>query len=165
IRLHGSGSLGASSTPLYVLDGIPVGSGSIVSMNPEDFESITVLKDASATSIYGSRAANGVIYFTSKKGRVGEKATITARVQHGFSNLATTEMQENFMTTAQLQQFWLETGENTQEQIDAINEVYGGNDTKWYKTYYKEDAPIKQYDLNISGGSNKTQYYVSTGFL
>src|SRR5690606_15545837 len=52
IRLHGSGSLGASSTPLFVLDGIPVADGSIVSMNPEDFESITVLKDASATSIY-----------------------------------------------------------------------------------------------------------------
>lgn len=165
IRLHGSGSLGASSTPLFVLDGIPVADGSIVSMNPEDFESITVLKDASATSIYGSRAANGVIYLTSKKGKTGEKATITARVQHGFSNLATTKMQENVMNTAELQQFWLDTKYRTQAQIDVINETYGGNDTKWYKTYYKEDAPIKQYDLNVSGGSNRTQYYISTGFL
>lgn len=165
IRLHGSGSLGASSTPLYVLDGIPVGSGSIVSMNPEDFESVTVLKDASATSIYGSRAANGVIYFTTKKGKIGETATITARAQYGISNLAQTKAQDKLMTTAQLQQFWLETGEIDQAGLDKINETYGGNDTRWYKTYYKEDVPIKQFDLNISGGTNKTQYYISAGFL
>ncbi len=165
IRLHGVGSLGASSTPLYVLDGIPVASGSVIGMNPEDFESVTVLKDASATSIYGSRAANGVIYFTTKKGKIGETATITARVQQGFSNLANTDMQKNVMNTAELQNFWIETGEATQEDIDKINARYGGNDTRWYKTYYKENTPIKQYDLNISGGSPKTQYYVSAGYL
>lgn len=67
VRLNGVGSLGASSTPLYVLDGMPIDPGTIVSLNPEDFESVTVLKDASSTSIYGSRAANGVIYLTTKK--------------------------------------------------------------------------------------------------
>lgn len=75
LRLHGVGSLGASNTPLILLDGAQVDPSVIVSLNPNDFETITVLKDASATSIYGARAANGVIYITTKKGRVGQ-ATI-----------------------------------------------------------------------------------------
>ncbi len=77
IRLHGVGSLGASSTPLYVLDGVPIQSGTLLGLNPQDFESVTVLKDASATSIYGARAANGVIYITTKRGKVGETSTIS----------------------------------------------------------------------------------------
>lgn len=72
-RIRGVGSLTASNEPLYVLDGTPVSSNVMVMMNPNDFESITVLKDASATSIYGSRAANGVIYITTKKGKLVKK--------------------------------------------------------------------------------------------
>ncbi|WP_333888424.1 SusC/RagA family TonB-linked outer membrane protein [Sphingobacterium siyangense] len=164
IRLDGVGSLGASSTPLMVLDGIPVGAGSIVSMNPEDFESITVLKDAAATSIYGSRAANGVIYFTSKKGRIGERATITARAQYGWNDLASRKAADNFMTTDELLNFWLETGYRTQAQIDKIRQDWP-NDTRWDEYYYKKNVPLKQYDLNVSGGSEKTQYYISTGYM
>ena len=66
-RIHGVGSLGASSTPLVVMDGIPIDPDNIITLNLQDFENITVLKDAAATSIYGSRAANGVIYITTKK--------------------------------------------------------------------------------------------------
>ena len=64
ITIHGNGSLTASSAPLYILDGVPVSSGTILAMNPNDFAQVDVLKDASATSIYGSRAANGVIAIT-----------------------------------------------------------------------------------------------------
>ena len=67
VYLRGVGSLTAGNAPLYVLDGIPVSSNVMTTMNSNDFESVTVLKDASATSIYGSRAANGVIYITTKK--------------------------------------------------------------------------------------------------
>ncbi|MFD2967004.1 SusC/RagA family TonB-linked outer membrane protein [Sphingobacterium bambusae] len=164
VRLHGVGSLGASSTPLYVLDGVPVSPNSIVSMNPSDYESITVLKDASATSIYGARAANGVIYFTSKKGKRGEKATISLRSQMGWSNLATTKAQENFMNADELLNFWLETGYRTQAQVDKLREDYP-NDTKWYKYYTKEDAPMQQHDLSISGGSDKTTYFLSSSYF
>lgn len=73
VNLRGVGSLTAGNQPLYVLDGMPVSSSVMTTMNPNDFESITVLKDASATSIYGSRAANGVIFITTKKGKLGEK--------------------------------------------------------------------------------------------
>ena len=88
VKFHGTGSLGAGSAPLYILDGMPVSSGMIQSMNPNDFESMQFLKDAAATSIYGARAANGVIYITSKKGRMAERATITVRGQYGVSQLA-----------------------------------------------------------------------------
>jgi TonB-dependent SusC/RagA subfamily outer membrane receptor len=94
VRLHGVGSLGASNTPLYVLDGVQVGAGSIVSLNPNDIESITVLKDPSTTAIYGSRAANGVILYTTKKGRVSAPQ-INVTAQYGVSNLVETT-EKNF---------------------------------------------------------------------
>jgi TonB-dependent SusC/RagA subfamily outer membrane receptor len=100
VRLHGVGSLGASSTPLYVLDGVPVNPGNMLSLNPNDFESVTVLKDASATSIYGSRAANGVIYITTKSGKSDTKATITVNAQYGTSSLANEDFYNGFMNTA-----------------------------------------------------------------
>ena len=86
--IRGVGSLTADNEPLYVLDGTPVSSSVMVMMNPNDFESVTVLKDASATSIYGSRAANGVIYITTKRGKIGEKAVITASGNYGTARLA-----------------------------------------------------------------------------
>ena len=164
IRLHGVGSLGASSTPLYVLDGIPIAEGTMVSLNPNDFESINVLKDASATSIYGSRAANGVIFITSKKGKTDTKAKITVNAQTGFSELANTDYFNNFMNTKQLTGFWVETGYRSQAQIDALLAKYP-NDTKWYKYYYKDKASTYQGDVSISGGSGKTNYYVSTSYF
>src|SRR5690606_3183078 len=96
IRIRGTGSINANSSPLYVVDGVPVNdmvptvlalsSNPLAAINPSDIESITVLKDASATSIYGSRAANGVIMITTKSGKAGDtKINITA--QHGFSEM------------------------------------------------------------------------------
>lgn len=164
IRLHGVGSLGASSTPLYVLDGIPIDEGTIISLNPNDFESISVLKDASATSIYGSRAANGVIYITTKKGSPNRPATVTFQTQYGVSSLANTDYFENFMNTKELTDFWLATGYRTQAQIDALLTQYP-NDTKWYKTYYKDNVPMYQADVSVSGGGGKTSYYLSAGYL
>ena len=108
MRLHGVGSLGASSLPLFVLDGIPVQRETIRGLNPQDFESISVLKDASATSIYGARAANGVIYITTKRGRTGERATVSIKSQYGISKLANTEYYETFMNTKELTDFgWM----------------------------------------------------------
>jgi TonB-linked SusC/RagA family outer membrane protein len=161
VRLNGVGSLGASSTPLYVMDGIPIDAGTIVSLNPEDFESVTVLKDASSTSIYGSRAANGVIYITSKKGKVNS-SKITVQTQYGVSNLVkpTLDLFNNFMSTKQLTDFWVATGFRTPAQVSSLLATYNA-DTKWYQQYYKENIPTQQIDLNISGGGGKTTYYIS----
>ena len=159
-RLHGVGSLGGSSTPLVVLDGIPVDSGALVSLNPNDFESVTVLKDASSTSIYGSRAANGVVYITTKKGKKNQDATVTVRSQYGFSNLANTDFFENAMNSKELSDFWVETGYRTRPFVDNLLQN-NPSDTKWYKVYYKSDVAITQNDVSISGGSEKTSYFIS----
>lgn len=82
LMIRGIGSVNASSTPLYVLDGVPY-DGSITSLNPNDIESITILKDASASALYGSRAANGVVMITTKKGKRGAPVTMV-NVQQGF---------------------------------------------------------------------------------
>ena len=108
MNIHGIGSLGASSTPLYVIDGIPSTSRTIMAMNPNDIESVTVLKDASATSIYGSRAANGVIYVTTKSGKFNSDAKITFRTQYGRNTLANKGFYEDMMNASELRQFWLD---------------------------------------------------------
>ena len=83
IRIRGFGSINADSAPLYVVDGVPF-DGSISNINSDDIESITVLKDAASSALYGARAANGVVLITTKKGR-SEKITFNVRVNHGFS--------------------------------------------------------------------------------
>ena len=165
LKLHGVGSLGAGSSPLYILDGMPVTSNTIMSANPNDFESIQVLKDAAATSIYGARAANGVIYITTKRGTVGERAKITARGQYGVSNLANPDYYDKMMNTAQLIQLNTELGIWNQAYVDNINEKYAGNDTKWWKYYLKQGVPTYQGDVSISGGSGRTNYYLSGGMF
>ncbi|GAA4134144.1 TonB-dependent receptor [Sphingobacterium kyonggiense] len=164
IRLDGVGSLGANNSPLVVLDGVPVGMGSLVSMNPDDFESITVLRDASATSIYGSRAANGVLYITTRKGKAGERANITARTQFGWNDLASRKAADALMNSEELRAFWVETGFRTQAQVDKIKEDFP-EDFRWDTYYYRKNSPIKQFDLNASGGSDRIQYFVSGGFF
>ena len=83
IRIRGFGSINADSAPLYVVDGVPF-DGSISNINSDDIESITVLKDAASSALYGARAANGVVLITTKKGR-SERLTFNVRVNHGFS--------------------------------------------------------------------------------
>lgn len=164
IRLHGTGSLSGGSTPLYVLDGIPIDAGTMLSLNANDFESVTILKDASATSIYGTRAANGVVYITTKKGKVDTKGVVKINAQYGSTSLADTDFFENFLNTAELTGFWVATGYRTQAQIDNLLATYP-NDTKWYKYYYKDSAPTFQGDVSISGGGGKTTYYVSGSYF
>lgn len=103
MRLRGVGSINSSTEPLFVLDGSPISSGVFTALNPSDIENVTVLKDASSTSIYGSRAANGVVIITTKRGK-GSKPTVSVKGQYGFSQpaLPTTEM----MNTTQYYNFW-----------------------------------------------------------
>lgn len=164
IRLHGTGSLGAGSEPLFVLDGSPMNSEALLSLNTNDFESVTVLKDASATSIYGSRAANGVIYLTTKHGTNDKKGKIVVNGQYGYSKLANTDFFENFMNSKQLTDLWVATGYRTQTQVDKLLTA-NPYDTKWYKAYYKDKAPTYQGDVSLSGGNEKTTYYVSGSYF
>ncbi|RZK75956.1 MAG: SusC/RagA family TonB-linked outer membrane protein, partial [Pedobacter sp.] len=163
IRLHGVGSLGASSAPLFLLDGIQVDESSILNMNPNDIEAVSILKDASSTSIYGARAANGVVYVTTKRGRIGSDAVITVQGQYSVANPASDKFYRNFLNTAQLSQLQIEQGLRTPAATAALLAQYP-NDTKWYDYYYKKDVPTYQTDVTVSGGGGKTAYYISGSF-
>jgi TonB-linked SusC/RagA family outer membrane protein len=162
LSLNGVGSLSADVTPLMILDGIPVQQSTILAMNPNDFDNITVLRDASATSIYGSRAANGVIYFTSKKGKAGVPV-ISLHTQYAVSALTDVKFFNSFMNTKELTGFWVATGYKTQGAVDTLLQQYP-NDTRWYKYFYKDKPPSYQTDLSLSGGAGKTTYYISGSY-
>lgn len=164
LRLHGVGSLGANSTPLYVMDGIPVNPNTIINLNPNDFESISVLKDASATSIYGSRAANGVVFITTKRGTSNKPATITLQAQHAQSSLANTDFFNRFMNSKELSDFFVASGYRTRAQMDATLTQYP-NDYKWINAFYRDNTPTDQVDLSISGGGGRTTYFLSGAFF
>ena len=164
LRLHGVGSLGASSTPLYVMDGIPVNPNAIINLNPNDFETVSILKDASATSIYGSRAANGVIYITTKRGATNKPPTITLQTQHAQSSLANKDFFNRFMNSKQLSDFFVASGYRTQPQMDATLTQYP-NDYKWVNAFYRDNTPTNQVDLSVSGGGGKTSYFISGGYF
>ena len=88
-QIRGVNSINSGTEPLFILDGVAIASSDFNTINPSDIESVSVLKDASSTSIYGARAANGVVVITTKRGRMSEAAKITFRTQLGFSRLAT----------------------------------------------------------------------------
>lgn len=164
IRLHGRGSISSGSSPLYILDGMPVSAGVIQGMNPNDFESMQFLKDAAATSIYGARAANGVIYITTKRGTVSEKAKITARAQYGISSLANTSYYDRFQNTDETFKMLEEFGIVTGSALTDMKNKFGKNNTQWYKYFYR-NAPTYQADVNVSGGKNETNYFFSFGIF
>ena len=162
MRLHGIGSLDASSTPLYIIDGTPSSSYTIQSINPNDILSVSVLKDASSTSIYGSRAANGVVYITTKAGAYNSDAHITVRSQYGISTLANKAIYENVMTGDELVDFWLRAGIYTPSQIQNNYYKNGYNhNTKWYKFYQNLNTPQYQNDVSVEGGGQKVAYVIS----
>lgn len=164
IKLHGVGSIGGntSSAPLYVIDGIPSSSSSIMAMNPNDIQSISILKDASATSIYGSRAANGVIYISTKGGSYNEKATVTVRSQYGVSTLADMSLYKNMMSSDELADFWIRSGIHSADwvQKNLYDEGYTAN-TKWYNYLMDLNNPQYQNDITIEGGGKKAAYLIS----
>lgn len=164
LRIQGVGSLGASSTPLYLVDGIPSDGSVVVNINPNDIESVDVLKDAAATSIYGSRAANGVIVINTKRGSANRAASITFTSQMSDNSLTenTLDVFKSVMSADELFKYWVQTGYRTQAQADAMKAQYP-NDYQWYKAYYKDNAQTYQNDLNIAGGAGKTNYYISFG--
>lgn len=161
IRLHGSGSIAAGTAPLIVLDGVPVSMNIFTSLNSNDIESINTLKDASATSIYGSRAANGVIFISTKRGRRNEDISIVARAQYGISQPATNKYE--VMSSSEVAAYQLEYNLIDQASYDRI--MAAGVNTNWRDYYYKSNAPVYQVDLSVSGGSEKTAYYVSGSYM
>lgn len=161
IRLHSAGSISADTAPLIVLDGVPVSSTVFTTLNSNDIESITTLKDASATSIYGSRAANGVIYIATKRGKRNEEINVSARAQYGISQPATNRYE--VMNSSEVALYQLQNGLIDKMRYDQI--LASGINTNWRDYYYKSAAPVFQADLSLTGGSEKTAYYISGSYM
>ncbi len=160
-QIRGINSINADTEPLFILDGTPISASDFASINPNDIENLSVLKDASSTSIYGSRAANGVVVITTKRGRAGDKAKVTFRAQYGFSNLAVGRW--NQMNTTERLDFEEEVGiripgKYDREALEKIN-------TNWKDIVFKDNAPTQSYEASIAGGAKSMNYYVSTGYF
>lgn len=158
MNIRGTNSINSGTAPLYILDGIAISSGDFNAINPADIESISVLKDASSTSIYGARAANGVIVITTKRGRMAEKPNITYRMQLGFSQLAKGNW--DLMNTAERIQYEKEIGLSSGKDYDLL----GKTDICWLDEVYNNSALLQNYELSVSGANEKTNYFVSGGY-
>jgi len=162
IRLHGAGTLSASTAPLFVVDGLPVEGTTIRALNPNDFESVTILRDASATAIYGARAANGVIFITTRSGVIGQHGTVRVSGNMGFSQLASRSFFESMMTADELRAMWVAMGWETQAWADQHRIDFPHN-TRWDKVYMADRAPTNALDVSFSGGGGRTNYFLSAG--
>ena len=154
IRIRGTRSLTADNNPLIVLDGIPF-PGSIADLNPDDIKSIDVLKDASATAIYGSRGANGVILITTNTGQRGGKARISYNAYYGDQTLFA---RYPMMSGSEFVALRKAAGiySNGTDENDAVN-------TDWQDLYYGTGT-INSHDINVSGGSETGSYSVGLGY-
>ena len=162
MRMRGVNSINASNTPLIILDGAPVSASIFTSLNSNDIESMTVMKDASSTAIYGSRAANGVIYITTKKGKRGEKPVVSVRGQYGISTLVTHKM--DLMTSDQWFKFnEMVLGDQFVKTPIMEKAIENGTNFNWLEYFFNEQAPVWSVDASVSGSSDKSDYYFSVG--
>ncbi len=181
IRIRGSNSLNASNEPLYVIDGFPIdnspnlGSGGIAgvsnnqsprnplnALNPGDIQSIEILKDASATAIYGSRGANGVILITTKKGKQG-RMNITYDVYGGIQGVA---KEMDVLSTDQYISVINDLSRAQGNDIVFTNEDISriGKGTYWQDEIFRS-APLSNHNLSVSGANEKTSYYASMNYF
>ena len=156
--IRGTNSINSGTAPLYILDGIPISSSDFNAINPSDIESISVLKDASSTSIYGSRASNGVVVITTKRGRMAEKPIISYRMQLGFSQIAKGNW--DLMNTEERIQYEKEIGLTDGKDYNLLSQT----DVCWLDEVYNNAAMLQNYELSVSGANEKTNYYVSGGY-
>ena len=158
-QLRGTNSINSGTSPLFILDGVPISSADFNTISPGDIESISVLKDASSTSIYGARAANGVVVITSKRGLAIDKAKVTMRAQWGFSQLAS---DDNWvvMNTPERIQFEKEIGLDTGKDYNLLSRT----DVNWLDEVFNDRAPLQSYELSVNRATDRLNYFVSGGF-
>ena len=194
VRIRGIGSLNASSSPLYVIDGIPM-AGSLSDINPNDIESLTVLKDAAAASLYGSRAANGVILITTKQAKEGQTQItfdanygVSSRISDGYALMNSTQIYEQQWMGLYNRQI-LDGATNADAISYAhanVQNVVGFNpfgvaqplddngrlipgtivktNTDWRDEVYKTGA-VQNYNLSVAGGTSATKVFFSLGYF
>lgn len=179
IRIRGIGSITAGADPLYVVDGVVINSGdlsrvsfagstnALAGLNPNDIEDVTVLKDASSASIYGSRAANGVILITTKKGRSGP-TRFSANTEIGFTDLHVPSIgkplsKADYFTLTQ--EGLVNAGASQAQITSTLNGLGASNpETDWLSLVTRRGQQ-QQYNVSASGGDNKTTFNISGGYF
>ncbi len=180
VRVRGSASLSANNQPLYVIDGIIVTANSVnandenlnpmADINPNDIESIEVLKDAAASALYGARASNGVVLITTKKGKAGKGSV---NINYSAGSGRPTRKRE-FLNRAEYIELYTEGMKNV-GRSDAFIESRFNNrvsttwkdpniDTNWENLAF-QNAGFQQLDINASGGNEKTRFFVGAGYI
>ena len=191
VRIRGMGSINADNEPLYVIDGVPMSSGNVSgfdysqagtsllsTINSNDIESMTVIKDAAAASLYGSRAANGVIVITTKKGSAG-KTAFNFKSSWGFSDMAINYRpvlngrdRRDLLHTG-LKNYYMQNFENPTEdgalnfansQIDAYAAEPWSGYTDWKDVLFRKGSH-QNYEFSAQGGSDKTKFYTSMSYV
>ena len=169
VRIRGIGTIN-NSEPLYIIDGMPTDQNGMESVNPNDIESIEVLKDAASGAIYGARAANGVILVTTKKGKIG-KATINYNFSYGWQS-AWKKRDVTGATDYAILQNERAVGRgqapiyaDPYNLVDANGDAVTGFGTNWQDLLFNDNAPIMQHDVSVSGASEKVNYYLSLGYF
>lgn len=175
ITIRGVGSLGAKSEPLYVVDGFPIGTSAQQSLNPNDIESISILKDAASTSIYGARGANGVILITTKGAKDGE-LRLTATANYGIQNVPNNR-RTKMMNGVEFSQFKKESYEEKiryyekrEPSIDEIPIDYRYPEqtkysTDWFDEIINNNAAVQNYNITLAEGAGKVKSVLSLGYL
>lgn len=182
VQIRGVGSISGSTSPLYVVDGVIMSqstdsdftlngnisyksNGILSSLNPDDIESLTVLKDAAAASLYGSRAANGVIVITTKRGRSG-KTRISYNGEVGVSNMANNrqyEMMSGTQFIQYLKDVAVNSGQDENYLAAHVADPTGATSTDWKDEIFR-NAISHNHQLGLSAGTDKTQVYASLGY-
>ncbi len=167
VRVRGVGTIN-NSDPLYIVDGMAI-EGGLDYLNPNDIESIEVLKDAASGAIYGARAANGVILVTTKKGKLG-KAQVNYNGSWGWTSAAKRRDVTSATDYAILQnEFYLNGGQAAKyadpyNLSDSNGVAITGFGTDWQDLVFNDNAPSQTHDVSISGASDKVNYYFSMGY-
>lgn len=159
MTIRGTNSINSGTAPLYILDGVPISANDFNTINPADIENLSVLKDASSTSIYGARAANGVIVITTKRGRMSDRPQIDFHTQLGISTLAYGKWDQ--MNTQERIAYEKEIGLTDGQNYDYLSTI----DVNWLEAVYRNNPLLQSYELSVSGADDKTNYYVSGGFF
>lgn len=167
IRIRGTNSINSGNEPLFVVDGFP-GAGDLNTINPQDIESIEILKDASSTAIYGSRGANGVVLITTRRGRVGSQS-VNFESYYGIQsvsklyNMMDATQFATYLDSVTAQSNRLSNGNvalpYTPAQISSL-----GKGTNWEKAVLR-NAPIQSYQLSLNGGTTDSRYNLSGNYF
>lgn len=169
VQIRGVGSINASTTPLYVIDGIPVGADFINNLNPNEIETFSILKDAATISKYGSRGANGVVLITTKTGKTGD-AKVLLRSSYGFGQRIKDPFDiMNAEQKLELERQFANLGVNAAQSLPGASaspeelQNFLANDTNWEEELLRK-SEIQSLNLSVSGGDERLTYFLGLGY-